>query len=99
MIATATRSASGPAAALAMRPMMPRARPRPSARAATLRRGLAVRAQLAPRAERLGDAPRLGDAAAGREGRIPVEDLGQAAQAVLGEVVSHRVEQPEGGVQ
>src|SRR5439155_1008836 len=46
-----------------------------------------------PGAERLADRPRLGDAAARREGRIAVEDLGDGAHAVVGEVVGERLEE------
>src|SRR5213078_2314696 len=48
------------------------------------------RAELVPGAQRLGDAPRLGDAATGGERRVAVEDLGDGADAVVGEVIRER---------
>src|SRR5262249_28947275 len=46
--------------------------------------------ELVPRAQRLGDAPRLRDAPARGEGRVPVEDLGDGAEAGVGEMIGQR---------
>ena len=51
------------------------------------------RGEQAPGAQRLGDAPGLRDAAARRERRLGVEDLGDGADAVLAEVLRHRLEE------
>lgn len=56
-----------------------------------------VRGGLLPRPEGLRHAPRLGDASARPEGRVALEDLGDTAHAVVGEVVSQRLQERPGG--
>ncbi len=40
--------------------------------------------------QEFGDAPGLGRTTAGRKGRIPIEDLADASQAMIGEVMQQR---------
>src|SRR3989475_2582237 len=54
--------------------------------------------QLVPGPQRLGDAPRLGNAATRLERCVALADLGDRAQAIVGDVMSERCEKAPRGV-
>src|SRR4029453_9925379 len=53
---------------------------------------------LAPGAQRLGHAPRLGDGSPGRKRRVAFEDLGDAAESIVAQVMRHGRQEGTGGL-
>src|SRR5712692_3824477 len=60
--------------------------------------GSGARRQLAPGAQGLGHAPGLGDATVRPEWRLRVEDLRDAAEAMVGEMLRHRLQERARGL-